>query len=94
MYEGGSSSNINAQIEADRLAAAANPDRQPDPAEERAERMTRRARLVVGIAAVAGFTWLVAGPGWAAVAAVIGVAVAAAVALLARRKDREDRPES
>jgi hypothetical protein len=76
MYEGGSSSNINAQIEVDRLAAHANPDPQPDPADEQAERMTRGARLVIGIAAVTGFTWFVAGPGWAAVAAVIGVAVA------------------
>ncbi len=81
-YGGGASNNINAQIEADRLAAG-HP-RETDPADERAERMTRAARIVVGAAAVIGFTWFVAGNVAALIAAGVVGMVALVFALLRR----------
>jgi membrane associated rhomboid family serine protease len=80
----GSGDDVYADFEAKRLAAEVNPNPVPDPADQRAEQMTRRARLVLGIGAVIGLTWFVAGPGWAAVAAaVVGIVV---LALVLRRR--------
>jgi hypothetical protein len=86
----GKADSVYAEFEAKRLAAEINPNPQPDAADERAERMTRRARLVLGIAAVIGFTWFVAGPAPAAAAAAVIGAVALAVALRRRAARRGD----
>lgn len=87
MSDGGSANSINAKIELE-LLAAQNPY-EPDPAEERAERITRAAGTVVGVVAVVGVTWLVAGT----IAGLIALAVAGAIALgfAVRRRLREVR---
>jgi hypothetical protein len=86
----GKADSVYAEFEAKRLAAEINPNPQPDPADARAERMTRRARLVLGIAAVIAFTWFVGGPAPAAVAAAIIGAIALTVALRRRAIRRGD----
>jgi len=86
----GRADSVYAEFEAQRLAAEVNPNPEPDSAGERAEQMTRRARLVLGIAAVIGFTWFVAGPTAAAVAATIIGTVALAVVLRRRAARRGD----
>jgi hypothetical protein len=47
--------NVNAQIEVDRLAAAARGDREQDPADDSAERMTNEAQSVIWFAVFAVF---------------------------------------
>lgn len=86
----GKADSVYAEFEAERLAAEVNPNPEPDAAGERAEQMTRRARLVLGIAAVIGFTWFVAGPTAAAAAAGIIGAIALTVALRRRAIRRGD----
>lgn len=75
MSDGGSANSINAKIELE-LLAAQNPY-EPDPAEERAERLTRAAQIVVGAAATVGFTWLMAGT----MAGLVALAIAGALGL-------------
>jgi hypothetical protein len=84
---GGSASSINAQIEADRLAGGHQ--QEPDPAGERAERMTRAARVVIGAAAAVGFTWFAAGTAAGLVA--LAVAVALGLGFAVRRRMRTAR---
>ena len=86
----GKADSVYAEFEAQRLAAEINPNPESDPADARAERMTRRARLVIGTAAVIGLTWFVAGPAPAAVAAAVIGAVALAVALRRRAVRRDE----
>jgi hypothetical protein len=86
----GKADSLYAEFEAKRLAAEVNPNPEPDAADERAERMTSLARLVLGIAAVIGFTWFVAGLAWAAVAAAIIGSAALIVALRRRAIRRGD----
>lgn len=86
MSEGGSANQINALIDAERLAAA---NRQyPDPADERAERMTTLARIVVGAAATVGFTWFVGGAAAGLVALAITGALGLGFVLWRRRSSR------
>lgn len=87
MSDGGSANSINAKIELE-LLAAQNPY-EPDPAEGRAERITRAAETVVGVVAVVGVTWLVAGT----TAGLIASAIAGAIGLgfAVRRRLREVR---
>ncbi len=92
-YGGGASNNINAQIEADRLAAEARGD-EPDAADERAESMTNAARAVVAsiviVAIVVGTAWVLFSTTAALIVA--GAAGLAAIAVLVRRRSK--RPEA
>jgi hypothetical protein len=88
----GRADSVYADFEAKRLAAEINPNPEPDAADQRAERMTGMARLVLGIAAVIGATWFVAGPVPAGVvSAMIGATVLAVE--LRRRAARRDKAE-
>lgn len=86
----GKADSVYAEFEAQRLAAEINPNPESSPADQRAERMTGLARLVLGIAAVIGFTWFVAGPAWAAAAAAVISTVTLIVALRRRAAGRDD----
>ena len=59
MSDGGS--GINSVIEAERRARELAGQQSPDAADEHAERMTRRATLIVGATAVIGAIWWIAG---------------------------------
>jgi hypothetical protein len=64
---GGAGNRINSLIEAQRRARELGSPADPDAAEEQTERTAQRATWVIGGLAVTGGTWLVAGPGAAAV---------------------------
>jgi len=67
MSDGGSGSGINSVIEAEFRARELGGPAHTDAAEEQTERTAQRAAWVVAGLAVIGGTWLVAGPGAAAI---------------------------
>jgi hypothetical protein len=85
--------NVNAQIEVDRLAAAARGDREQDPADESAERMTNEAQSVIWFAVFAVFCVAGAGLFFGTVPAVLtaGVAGLFAIAFVVVRRVRKAR---
>jgi len=79
MSDGGSANSINAQFEAEQLAARNRRD--PDAADERAERVTRTAGTAAGVVAVVAATWLFAGATAGLIAAGIAALIAAGFAV-------------
>ncbi len=92
MSDGGSANQINALAQME-IAAATDP-RDPDAADERAERKTMFAGTVVGVFAAIGATWFIAGELTALIVAGIAALITAAFAIRWRMAINADRPRN